>query len=515
MTLSFSDLKLGYTDATTEGKREPRLLLEGYLDADNLVNELLYGEKFLVLGYKGSGKSAIGQHLDLTSKLEKEYFVNSVFLSDLNYTEFNNIVRTEGAPEVRHPTAWGWVLLVMLFSSFLKDTESPSFSDKHFYSTFGALVDMGLISAPHRRNEDEESGAETEGIDIEPKELIHPDVGRLVSASARRSFKVRLPTLFETEFERNVQGQNLKLPFFVDKMKKVACAFRSDKQHLLIIDGLDDVLMSKEKDKEIQYVSLASLVLAASRLNEDFYSNKTPAKIILLCRTDLYEKLPGANTNKVRQDSAITLNWYHDEELPDLSNLIKLVNQKSRVNHPEIDGLFNTFFPEEYVFKNYEKKPIKKFLLEQTRHTPRDFIQLLHKIQDVAKTPGKITTDQIDSALESYSTDYFLTEIENELSGYFDRKDIEAAMTLIRNLRQKTFSFDQLVSESSSHPRYSKLDLSSIIDALFECGAVGNVFKNKDGETSVVYKYSNRRATPNLNQMLRIHNGLRKALGLP
>ena len=57
--------------------------------------------------------------------------------------------------------------------------------------------------------------------------------------------------------------------------------------------------------------------------------------------------------------------------------------------------------------------------------------------------------------------------------------------------------------------------LSSIIDALFECGAIGNVFNNEAGETAVVYKYSNRRATPNLNQMLRIHNGLRKALGLP
>jgi hypothetical protein len=185
------------------------------------------------------------------------------------------------------------------------------------------------------------------------------------------------------------------------------------------------------------------------------------------------------------------------------------------VNHPEVEGLFATFFPEDYIFKNRERKGIKSFLLEQTRHTPRDFIQLLRKIQDVAKTPGKITVEQINSALESYSTDYFLTEIENELSGYFDRKDIEAAMTLIRNLRQKTFSFDQLITEATNHSRYSKLDLSSIIAALFECGAIGNVSTNEDGETTVVYKYSNRRATPDLNQMLRIHNGLCKALGLP
>ncbi len=515
MTLSFSDLKLGYTDATTEGKREPRLLLEGYLDADNLVKELLFGEKFLVLGYKGSGKSAIGQHLDLTSKLEREYFVNSVFLSDLNYAELNNIIRTEGAAEVRHPTAWSWLLLVMLYSSFLSDTESPSFSDPHFYSTFEALVDMGLISATHQRTANENGKSLFDLARSEPRELIHPDLSRLVSASARKSFKVRLPPLFETEFERNVQGQNLQLPFFIDKMKKVACAFRSEKQHLLIIDGLDDVLMSKEKDKEVQYVSLASLVLAASRMNEDFYSNRTPAKIILLCRTDLYEKLPGANTNKLRQDSAITLNWYHDAELPDMSNLIKLVNQKSKVNHPEVEGLFDTFFPAAYVFKTKERKEIKRFLLEQTRHTPRDFIQLLKKIQDVAKTPGKITIEQINSALESYSTDFFLTEIENELSGYFDRKDIEGTMMLIRNLRQKTFSFDQLVSEANNHSRYTKLDLSAIVDALFECGAIGNVFTNENGETTVVYKYSNRRATPNLTQMLRIHKGLTKALGLP
>ena len=48
---------------------------------------------------------------------------------------------------------------------------------------------------------DEEDEAEDEDGNVKADELIHPDIGRLVSASARSSFKIKLPPLFQTEFE--------------------------------------------------------------------------------------------------------------------------------------------------------------------------------------------------------------------------------------------------------------------------------------------------------------------------
>lgn len=121
---------------------------------------------------------------------------------------------------------------------------------------------------------------------------------------------MKLPVLFESEFRRDKHEQNLKFPFFVERLKAVATTFRSESRHLLVIDGLDDVLTAAT----VQYDSLAALVLEVSRLNSLFRRSATNAKVLLLCRTDLYERLPGPNKNKIRQDSGVSLDWYHDPD---------------------------------------------------------------------------------------------------------------------------------------------------------------------------------------------------------
>jgi len=73
------------------------------------------------------------------------------------------------------------------------------------------------------------------------------------------------------------------------------------------------------------------------------------------------------------------------------------------------------------------------FLLSQTRQTPRDFLQLLGNIQRFA-TDGEITQKQILSGVGTYSFDYFLPEIKDELVGYFAPQEVDLAMRLLASL---------------------------------------------------------------------------------
>lgn len=64
----FRKIDFGNTDAQTESLTNPNLLIDGYYDMENRVNRLLTTSSFLVLGYKGSGKTALSEHLYLMSQ---------------------------------------------------------------------------------------------------------------------------------------------------------------------------------------------------------------------------------------------------------------------------------------------------------------------------------------------------------------------------------------------------------------------------------------------------------------
>jgi hypothetical protein len=61
----FADIEFGFADAEKESAENPALLLNAYLDETHLVDKALKGVPFLVLGYKGSGKTAIAERANL------------------------------------------------------------------------------------------------------------------------------------------------------------------------------------------------------------------------------------------------------------------------------------------------------------------------------------------------------------------------------------------------------------------------------------------------------------------
>ena len=54
MVFDFRNIQLGKADAQEEGAEYPDLLLNGYYDNNNILNQVYDTTKFLFLGYKGS-----------------------------------------------------------------------------------------------------------------------------------------------------------------------------------------------------------------------------------------------------------------------------------------------------------------------------------------------------------------------------------------------------------------------------------------------------------------------------
>jgi hypothetical protein len=284
----YDEINFGKVSAEQESIDNPELIEKGFLDPKGIVPSLINSHSYLVLGFKGSGKSAIAQKLRIESNINPTVLTTIAHLSDFPFNSFSKIIPGNEELEAKLPATWSWILLLYIIGSFTKDQGSPSQYDILFNRAVFSLTRLGLLPPD--------------------------DLNTIVVKSSKNSFKVGIPKFLEFAFEDKSIPQESDLQFrrLVDHLKALVSSFKTPNKHYLIIDGLDDILLSKE----IQYQSLAALIYETNRLNISFAQSCVPAKIILLCRIDLFERLPGPNKNKIRQDSAYELNWYHDPRNP-------------------------------------------------------------------------------------------------------------------------------------------------------------------------------------------------------
>lgn len=478
--MSFKRIAFGYSSAEKERAEDPELLLSGYLDYKAATDLAKTGKKYLFLGYKGTGKSAIGERLALTLKAEHGSFVRLVSLGDFPFTPFSKIIRGDVEPEAKYPTAWSWLFLTYILESLSQDAALHHPDSIAFCDAVKAFRMMGLSPAG--------------------------DPASLVRTSSKNNFSLALPgKLAEYSWSRSETRPASELPSFVESLKTMLSQARSPNNHFLIIDGLDDILTNRE----VQYRSLSALISEVARLNKLFSSARCPAKVVVLCRTDIFERLPGANKNKIRQDDALELDWYHDPRDPYASLLVEIAQLRASRSLGRSTDIFTDYFPR-YIGHT----ETIQYLLDMTRHTPRDFLRLMTHIQEICGD-GKITEGQVKSGLRDYSIKYFLPEIQDELSGYAAPDEISRLISALSKMRKRDFKIRELIDAAGSLVKpLAGERIFEICTALFDCGAIGNIQHQPGGTTFYTFKYRNRHSSFSESSDIVLHRGLWKALNL-
>jgi len=476
----FRDINFGYASAERESVKFPRLLTDGFLDSFHIREHILQGDKFIILGYKGTGKSAIGEHFRLLSENDPFLFVKLLYLGDFPYVKFKRVIKGSG-DSTRFSTGWAWLLLLLLLELLAADNKTAQM--EFVRNAVAILKHTGLWPLPNIR--------------------------QLVNVSARNRFVLRVPDeIQERVFVYMNDAKTMRISEFVEYLQdKLRTLTKVRARYLVGIDGMDDVLLKQN----IQYEVLGALLFQVNRLNIFLQRENLPIKFLFFCRTELYERLPVPNKNKIRQDSALVIDWYRDVREPRHSNLVQVANLRARLSDPLITDVFEEYFPLQIKESRYSEKNTLRFLLDLTRHHPRDFLQLLIHIQPFSGS-GKLTQKQIQSGIRDYSIQYFLPEIRDELSGYVDIEDIESMIKLLGALRKRDFRYAEL--ESMAKNKSIRSDLPVILEVMFDAGAIGNVRKLKSGARILTFRFRNRNSTLNLSEPLILHKGLWKALNL-
>ncbi|MBI3097720.1 MAG: hypothetical protein HYY93_05645 [Planctomycetes bacterium] len=473
--IPFSQIGFGYASAEVESAQAPALLTDAFLDLHETVRAAIEGRRFLILGVKGSGKSSVGLHLSLAAKSQPELFVTHRLLGDFSFHALGDLIEDEAGADLRYLRGWAWLLLLGLANSVQRDEGVVHEDATRFDSAMGVLREHGLLPLT--------------------------DLSEAVSRTLVRKIELKAWGV-KVAAASDKTGGRVSLPVASDYLRTLLGGIHTSSRHVFVIDGLDDVLL----DANYKLEAVSALILEAARLNQYFLEQKCPLKVVVLCRTDIYDRLPGSNQNKLRQDLALELNWFEEAADPASTGLVKLANLRARVSDPSLDDMFKRYLPD-----RIERRSAVKFLLDHTRHTPRDFLQLLKHIQ---LSSHAITVDprEIRAGLRSYSEKYLLPEVKDGLEGTLPREDTERLLDCLRQFHKTEFrpsEFEEFLRKARPD---CQIDLDRSFRALYRCGAIGNMYEPSAGRRRFSFEYRNPGSVYNRSDSVVIHRGLRRAL---
>lgn len=482
--MKFSDFEFGFADATKELTRTPKIFEDAFCDPRNIIDKLLNSYQFLLIGRKGVGKSAFSSKLQSLAQKDDSLFTVPMNLNDFEFTTFaKTSIDSDVAGTQKYKASWDFLLLLSIYKIIFNElqiTEVEEINDVIFLlDKMGFSLDSGFKA----------------------------DVTKL------SKFKVGISIAkFDAEFERefNVQPQNYleRISVMVEKMLEILCDVElNERQISIIIDGFDDILRYKKNKMEI----IASLIRSADYINDKLLQNSKKIKILLLIREDLISMVTDPDLNKIIHDGAITINW--SNRLDDLKQLVNLRFKLSGMSQKKANGYWKKVFP-----IKIKSKDSWNYILDHTLCKPRDILQFLKYCQLEYPDNETLSLSETQNVLKSYSNQYFIEEMKNELSGFIPEEIIISLPSIFRRLGGRAFDLAELNKLSNEQVTGKNItidDTKVLLMHLFDAGYIGQLVKvGKENKRSVIFKYRNPTARIDYYQQFITHQGLHKGLGV-
>jgi len=475
--IPFCKINFGLAAGEDEASCYPQLLENGFFDDQEIVPQLLDGPKFLVLGYKGSGKSLIGEKVCQIANENYNWFCQIHKLGAFPFKQFAKILPDRQVENNNQVVSWEGILLLSLLKTVSDNQRFINCLTPGEQTCLSKLRKAGLL----------------------PSE----DLRQLVSEVISKRFKIGLSHILSAE-ESRTDDYILCFSNLIEMVKGMLTKLEHEERAFIVIDGLDEWLTLKNT----QSVVLSGLLHATAQLNAYFLKHHNRIKVILLWRTDLFDEMEDPNKNKIRQDSSIVLNWYHDPSAPEDCMLVKLANLRAKLVDSSITNIFTEFFPD-----SHGSETIVHFLLDRTRHTPRDFIQLLNDIQDAAgHTTGKLDFTTIKNGIRKYSQEYLFHEIQDELAKRFQSENVDVVWKALQRNREAELNTERLLRDCERI--LDETEVIRILNALFTAGAIGNKVAKKNAQVRYIFSFRNRNDTYSTEQTTIIHKGLHSAFSI-
>lgn len=469
-------------------------------DADNLLRECFqthpaYIEardfsRFLVLGRKGSGKTAIFKRL--VSEREHDFFSYGHSFEDYPW-QHHDLQAQVGVPEERrYVHSWKYLILMGLAKVLLNSDHSQPWSEEALDSL--SAVEAFVIDSYGSRD---------------------PDLRQLFSPEKELRFKgtLRLPFL-------DVTGERLRvrdLPIHVQDVNRamqehVVRTLNPDNRYYVCFDQLDlgfTVTQPQYAQRLIGLILAArDLVLAAREVDKRL-------NVIVFLRDDIYQDLQFEDKNKITENFATYVRWSEGGTDLTLRSLME-----SRFSQALSEGAAKVEW--EDVFDETKEMPSRQskyqHMCARTFLRPRDMIKFCNAVLEAYKEQRsprepKFDNAAIHAARDIYS-EYLLNELDDEIAKH--APNYKVYLEVIKEVGSLNFSLRSFQQAWNRRSALSALEPLDALNELFEFSAVGYLKPGgRGGGSEYVWRYLDPRARFNPTaETYRVHPGFKEALGL-
>lgn len=489
--MNYNNINFGYHSAEDESIQAPELLTQGFYDCGGWTEELLNGRKFVILGNKGVGKSALINRIYIDKAPDKFYSLNN--LRDFPFSNFcSKLITGNYDEDTVMPNSWELLILLQIVWLLQKDNSREPNSS---FDVLIKLLEKLGISPEEKLERIWSQTLNKKHVFYGPSIDLKPYLGLESTAS-----------IFRVEKEFHYVETLPNIEKLISYTRHVIADQNTENSFYVFFDGLDKAIFEGTDS----YVSIASLFSQCYKLNMFFKECGLRIKIILACRNDLFNRLPILNANAIRQTYSISLEWFDDKRDFLNSKLCKLINFRAKMSLKEEIEIFTEFFPENlYLAKRVWAAYI--FLFFHTRFTPRDLLAVLKSIQQKHnKSRHKVSADEIIMGLTNYSHEYFKNEIIDELYGYLTTTEIAKTFSVLISMKVAHFYTDTFYRGAAEFGISNERALE-ILHLLFDCSAISNTFIAGDGDKRMMSTLYTPFAKLDASREIIVHRGLWKS----
>jgi ABC-type oligopeptide transport system ATPase subunit len=460
-------------------------------DEDNLkyyytndeLDSILKGRKFYVIGRKGSGKTAISEHLLQLSKSQYNCFAEKLSFKHFPFNDLYNHHNARYTPPNQYITIWKYLIYSYICRLMIKN----------------------------------------ESIDNDIRQKLSTIYSNPLS-SLERTFK----TWTSAEFGATVLGtggnvsvgttvltNNISWQEKTDILEDIIMEHLDASNYYVIFDELDEdygEIRDEESYRLYSYL-LTSLFKAVQDIKSIFKKENKNIIPVIFLRDDIYSIIKDADKTKWN-DFLIEIDWNIDK----IKKLLAYRISKSMGAETalDFDTAWHSIFSSQTIgtgTKGRNKISAFEAITRNTHFRPRDYVAF---IQQCAKQTLKlegisyIMPDTIKKGEREFSN-YFMSEIRDEIIPVLP--DIDNIYPIMTSLRKWNFTINEFKDLYNSYVERGTIkekNIDYVLQKLFHFSIIGN--QDKRNYSRLYFKYQNRNATINYNERIVIHRGLFKAL---
>ncbi|WP_373889708.1 P-loop ATPase, Sll1717 family [Paludicola sp. MB14-C6] len=436
------------------------------------------GKKSFVIGRKGSGKTAIAQHL-----YEMEY--GDIFTIKLSFKNFpfNILYSLENQQEYTSPNQYISIWKYLIFSCICKKMITNESVDLQIRDKLTQLYG-----------------------DSSTKQL-----NKLIEKWTSKGFGAKILGV-GFNYEREKYSPDLTWIEAIEILQELILKHCGTAKYIIVFDELDedykDFSSSAEFDKYM--CMLTSLFKAVQDIRSIFDSEEKLVLPVVFLRSDIYAQLKDSDKNKWRE-SIINLEW-------DSTKIKRMLAHRLCVAYGiadiEFENVWYRLFDCSSVKmgnKQARELDIYTYIERSTEMRPRDFIQYVKECVTLANEYSQmpILPQTVKDADDNFS-EYLKGETIDEIFPVIP--EINEILGLLSTIRKQSFQFNTFEREYNELVKrgvVNRREVKSILLILFDAGVIGNQPAMRG---QAIFRFSKKSPRFNFNETMIIHRGLYKAL---